>query len=262
MTDAVLVSIDDRGVAELRLNRAELHNAFDDSLIRELTHQLQTLQSNPVVRVLVLSAEGKSFSAGADLNWMKRMANYSEAQNLADAMDLAGLMHTLHCLRVPTIARVQGAAFGGGVGLVACCDMVVASDSASFCLSEVKLGLIPAVISPYVIGKLSASQARRYFLTAERFDAVTAQRLGLVHEVVAADQLDDQVNNWIKLLLANGPHAIAAAKSLIERVSHAPIDETLIHDTAQRIANIRASQEGKEGLSAFLEKRPPAWVKQ
>ncbi|MBB5018555.1 methylglutaconyl-CoA hydratase [Chitinivorax tropicus] len=261
MTDSVLLSIDDRGVARLHLNRAELHNAFDDSLIRDLTHHLQQLQSNPAVRVLVLSAEGKSFSAGADLNWMKRMAGYSEAQNLADAMDLAGLMHILHTLRIPTIARVQGAAFGGGVGLLACCDLVVASEAASFCLSEVKLGLIPAVISPYVVGKLGASQARRYFLTAERFDAATAHRLGLVHEVTTADHLDEQVNSWIKLLLANGPHAMAAAKQLIDRVSHSAIDDALIHDTAQRIAHIRASQEGKEGLNAFLEKRPPAWIR-
>jgi len=201
----------------------------------------------------------KSFSAGADLNWMRRMADYDLAQNQDDAMQLAELMRRLNCFPKPTIALVQGAAYGGGVGLVACCDIAIASSSASFCLSEVKLGLIPAVISPYVIEAIGARAARRFMLTAERFDAEEACRLGLVHEVVEAQELDAKLDSIVGFLLAAGPAAQAAAKDLIRAVSNKPIDSELIQDSAQRIARIRASGEAREGLSAFLEKRKPNW---
>jgi len=257
----LLVTIDHRGVAELRLNRPELHNAFDDALIAELTTTLQQLNDNPAVRVVVLAANGKSFSAGADLNWMQRMAHYNEAENFADSRALAALMHTLNSMLVPTVARVQGAAYGGGVGLVACCDIAIASDNATFALTEVKLGLIPAVISPYVLGKIGVSAARRYFVSGERFDADTAKQLGLVHEVLDRDELDSYIGKLLDQLLANGPHAMAAAKMLIGRVAHQTIDAGLIDETAQRIARIRSSDEGREGVSAFLQKRQPGWVK-
>ena len=259
---ALLVTIDNRGVAEVRLNRPELHNAFDDALIAELTESLQRLNDNPRVRALVLASNGKSFSAGADLNWMARMADYDQTQNLEDSRALAALMATLNQMLVPTIARVQGAAYGGGVGLAACCDIVVASDNASFALTEVKLGLMPAVISPYVIAKIGVSAARRYFLTAERFDAATAKQLGLVHEVVDRDELDSTIETLLTTLLTNGPHAMAAAKMLIQHVGNQRIEPGLIDETAQRIARIRASDEGKDGLRAFLDKRQPGWVQE
>lgn len=259
---ALLVTIDNRGVAEVRLNRPELHNAFDDALIAELTESLQRLNDNPRVRALVLASNGKSFSAGADLNWMARMADYDQTQNLEDSRALAALMATLNQMLVPTIARVQGAAYGGGVGLAACCDIVVASDNASFALTEVKLGLMPAVISPYVIAKIGISAARRYFLTTERFDAATAKQLGLVHEVVDRDELDSTIETLLTTLLANGPHAMAAAKMLIQHVGNQRIEPGLIDETAQRIARIRASDEGKDGLRAFLDKRQPGWVQE
>lgn len=248
------------GVARLTMNRPDVHNAFDDVLIAELTERLRHLDNDARVRVVVLAANGKSFSAGADLNWMKRMARYSEAENLRDAMHLAGLMHTLDRMRKPTIARVQGAAFGGGVGLVACCDMAVAAREAQFCLSEVRLGLIPAVISPYVVQAIGARAARRYFLTAERFDAAEAHHLGLVSQVVDADDLDETVATLTGHLLKGGPHAIAAAKDLITAVNDRPIEMPVVEDTARRIAQQRASAEGREGVAAFLEKRAAAWV--
>lgn len=248
------------GVARLTMNRPEVHNAFDDVLIAELTERLRQLDHDARVRVVVLAANGKSFSAGADLNWMKRMARFSEAENLRDALHLAGLMHTLARMRKPTVARVQGAAFGGGVGLVACCDMAVAAHEAQFCLSEVRLGLIPAVISPYVVQAIGARAARRYFLTAERFDAAEAHRLGLVNQVADADRLDEAVTGLTGQLLKGGPHALATAKELIAAVNDRPIEMPVVEDTARRIAQQRASAEGREGVAAFLEKRPAAWV--
>ncbi|PWV60172.1 enoyl-CoA hydratase/isomerase family protein [Plasticicumulans acidivorans] len=248
------------GVATVTLNRPQLHNAFDDALIESLTATLRALEADAAVRVVVLAANGKSFSAGADLNWMRRMADYSEAQNLDDARGLGELMRTLNGLAKPTLARVQGAAYGGGVGLVACCDIVIAATSASFCLSEVKLGLIPAVISPYVVNAIGERQARRYFVSAERFDAATAQRLGLVHEVVEPQALDARVEELLATLAQNGPAAMVAAKRLAQDVARGPLDAALIEDTAQRIAAIRASAEGREGLSAFLGKRQPDWI--
>lgn len=248
------------GVATLTLNRPELHNAFDDALIAELTAALRRLEADPAVRVVVLAANGKSFSAGADLNWMRRMADYTVAQNLDDARGLAELMHTLNALAKPTVARVQGAAYGGGVGLVACCDIAIAADGASFCLSEVRLGLIPAVISPYVVNAIGERQARRYFVSAERFDAAEARRIGLVHEVVPAAGLDAKVDELLATLAGNGPAAMVAAKDLARAVARGPLDAAMIEDTARRIADIRASAEGCEGLSAFLGKRRPAWT--
>ncbi|MBI1920023.1 MAG: enoyl-CoA hydratase/isomerase family protein [Geobacter sp.] len=252
--------IDDRGVATLTMNRPEVHNAFDDALIAALTGELRRLEADDRVRVVVLAAAGRSFSAGADLSWMRRMADYTREENLADALGLAELMRTLNDLKKPTIASIQGAAFGGGVGLVACCDVAVASRRVTFCLSEVKLGLIPAVISPYVVEAIGPRAARRYFQSAEPFDAAEAHRLGLVHEVVAEEELATAVDKLSGAFLANGPRAMTAAKKLVARVASGPIDEAMVRDTAERIAAARASDEGKEGLCAFLEKRKPAWV--
>lgn len=260
-TETILTNIDERGIATITMNRPELHNAFDDAFIAALTGELRRLEADDSVRVVILAASGKSFSAGADLSWMRRMADYTREENLADALGLAELMRTLAGLGKPTISSVQGAAYGGGVGLVACCDMAIASRRASFCLSEVKLGLIPAVISPYVVEAMGPRAARRYFQSAEVFDAAEAHRLGLVHEVTAEEELPAAVERLAAALLTNGPRAMAAAKELVARVASGPIDDAMIRDTAERIADTRASAEGKEGLSAFLEKRKPAWVK-
>jgi methylglutaconyl-CoA hydratase len=250
------------GVAILTLNRPDIHNAFDDALIADMTAALQEIDADGAVRVLVLSANGKSFSAGADLNWMRRMAAYTEEQNLHDAMGLAELMAALNKLRKPTVARVQGPAYGGGVGLVACCDIAVASHDAVFALSEARLGLIPAVISPYVIAAIGERMARRYFLTAERFDAAEAYRIGLVHDIVLGeDALDGRIEQFIGALLAGGPVAQRECKDLIRAVSGRPANGSLILDTAERITRIRVSPEGREGIEAFLDKRNPAWVK-
>ncbi len=251
---------DARGIATLWLDRAELHNAFDDVLIAGLTAELGRLAADDGVRVLVLAARGKSFSAGADLNWMKRMAGYSEAENRRDADSLAGLMRALDRFPKPTLARVHGAAYGGGVGLVACCDIAVAAEGAVFCLSEAKLGLIPAVISPYVVAATGARAARRYFLTAEIFDAGTAHRLGLVHEIAMPDALDAAVEAILARLLAAGPAAQRECKTLIARVASGPVDDAMVDDTAARIARIRVSPEGREGIAAFLDKRRPGWT--
>lgn len=252
-------NLDPRGVATLTLARPELHNAFDDALIAALTAEIGRLGSMENVRALVLAAEGKSFSAGADLNWMKRMAAFSEAENRRDADALAELMRALNECPKPTIARVQGAAFGGGVGLVACCDMAVAAEIATFCLSETKLGLVPAVISPYVLRAMGARAARRYFLTAEIFDAAEAQRLDLVNVVAAPEALDDALETLLAKLLAAGPAALTECKSLIARVAEGAVDAAMIADTAARIARVRVSPEGREGIAAFLAKRKPAW---
>ena len=251
----------DGPVGIVTLNNPDKHNAFDDVLIAELTSAFQSLDTHPDVRVVVLSAVGKSFSAGADLNWMKRMAGYSQEENLRDAAALGELMRTLHSMSKPTIARVQGAAYGGGVGLVACCDMAVGTLGATFSLSEAKLGLIPAVISPYVIAAIGERAARRYFLTAERFDAGEAFRLGLLHELTQNDdEMDDRINDLTDSLMACSPNAIAEGKQLIAAVANRPIDKEVIAGTAQRIARIRSSEEGKEGVLAFLEKRKARWI--
>lgn len=262
MSEATIITnIYEPGIATLTMNRPELHNAFDDLLIADLTAELKRLEADEAVRVVLLAGSGRSFSAGADLSWMRRMADYSREQNLADALGLAELMQTLNSLSKPTIALVQGAAYGGGVGLVACCDLAIATRRASFCLSEVKLGLMPAVISPYVMAAIGPRACRRYFLTAEPFNADQAQRIGLLHEVVEDEEaLLSRGMELAALLLKNGPQAMAAAKELIAMVSGRPLDDALIGDTAGRIADRRASAEGREGLTAFLEKRTPGWV--
>jgi methylglutaconyl-CoA hydratase len=259
-TDSVLVEIFDEGIATVTLNRPRVHNALDEDLISGLTGALRTLEGNPEVRVVVLAAEGKNFSAGADLNWMKGMANAPGKKNLEDALGLAGLMRTLAGLSKPTIARVQGAAYGGGVGLLAACDIAIASREATFALSEVRLGLIPAVIGPYVIQAMGARQARRYFLTGERFDVAEAYRIGLVHDICETQDLDSRVELAATQLLMGGPKALAAAKKLIADAAGRSVDEELSRDTAARIAELRAGDEGREGVAAFLERRNPAWV--
>lgn len=247
------------GVATVTLNRPERHNAFDDALIRELTGILQRLGEDPEVRVVVLAGEGPSFSAGADLAWMQRVAGYSEQENYDDALALAGLMETLDALPHPTVARVHGAAIGGGVGLVSACDIALAADAARFALSEVRLGLIPAAISPYVVKAMGERQARRYFVTAERFDAREAARIGLVHEVVPAADLDARLAELLERLAGNGPRAMGAAKALVRRVGRGPVDDAMIADTARRIAEVRVGAEAQEGIAAFLSKRRPDW---
>lgn len=255
----ILLESDQAGTARVTLNRPEVHNAFGDDLIAELIDILTQLDGDESVRTVVLGATGKSFSAGADLNWMKRMAGYTDAENFADAMQLGELMHLLNTLSKPTVIVVQGAAFGGGVGLIACGDIVIAADSAVFSLSEVRLGLIPSVISPYVIDAIGARAARRYFLTGERFDAREALRLGLAHEVVPQNALDSALQKILQALHQCAPRAKAAAKETIAMVHRAPRDEALRRETARRIADIRGSAEAREGVSAFLEKRKPVW---
>ena len=247
-------------VALVTLSRPKMHNAFDATMIRELTQALSTLDGDASVRAVVLLGEGKSFCAGADLNWMKEMAGYDDARNLADAKAMAWMLRTLYMLGKPTIARVHGSAFGGGVGLVACCDIAFAAQDATFSLSEAKLGLIPAAISPYVVEAIGARQARRYFLSAERFTAAEAFRIGLVHEIYPFAELDGRINEVLGALLLAGPRAQAECKALIRAVASRPIDESVIADTATRIARVRGSAEGKEGVAAFLDKRAPAWV--
>jgi methylglutaconyl-CoA hydratase len=247
-------------VGLVALNRPDLHNAFNETLIAELTAVLQALDTDATVRAVVLTGHGKSFCAGADLNWMKKMAGYGAAENLADAQALALMLRTLNGLSKPTVACVRGAAFGGGVGLVACCDIAVAAHDAIFSLSEAKLGLIPATISPYVIEAIGARQARRYFLTAERFTAAEALRIGLLHDIVPGPELDARINELLGDLLVAGPAAQLECKALIRGVAHRPIDADVIAGTAEHIAAVRASPEGKEGVAAFLGKRPPKWV--
>jgi methylglutaconyl-CoA hydratase len=248
-------------VGLITMNRPERHNAFDDELVRSLTDALRSMEAEEGVRLVVLSGAGKSFSAGADLNWMKRMAGYSKDENLRDAMALGALMRTLAHLRKPTIARVHGAAYGGGVGLVACCDVAVAAQEATFALSEAKLGLIPAVISPYVVAAIGERAARRYFITAERMDAAEAWRLGLVHELASSPaDLDEKIGYIADAMLECGPVAQREAKDLIRAVAGRPVHSELIQDTAERIARLRSSPEGREGVAAFLEKRRASWL--
>ncbi|NNG04013.1 MAG: enoyl-CoA hydratase/isomerase family protein [Inquilinus sp.] len=253
----VLVDLDG-AVATVTLNRPAVHNAFDEGMIAELIAVLGRLAADPAARCVVLRGAGKSFCAGADLGWMKRMAGFGEAENLADARGLAELMHLLDTLPKPTVALVHGAAYGGGVGLVACCDIAIADEGARFCLSEVRLGLIPAVIGPYVGGATGARAARRYFQTAEVFDAERARRLGLVHETAPAATLDAAADAVATALLKGAPGAQAAAKALVADVTDRP-PAGLRDEMARRIAALRAGAEGREGVAAFLEKRKPGW---
>ena len=248
------------GVATLWMNRPDVHNAFNEQLIAELTVACRALDADDGVRVMVLAGRGKSFSAGADLNWMRRAADASVEENLHDARKLAGMLRTLAEMQKPTIARVHGAALGGGMGLASACDICIAGEGAVFATSEVKFGIIPSAISPYVIRAIGSRQAHRYFQTAERISASRAADLGLAHEAVPADQLDATVQGVVTALLQGGPLSQAAAKDLIRAVADRPVSDEIVEDTARRIATLRATPEAKEGLAAFLDKRPAAWV--
>ena len=247
-------------VGLIKLSRPDVRNAFNDEVIAELTQAFTELGARDDVRCIVLAAEGTAFCAGADLNWMRAMADYSRSENLADAAKLAEMLRVIYECPKPTVARVQGDVYAGGMGLVACCDVTVSVDSAGYCLSEVKLGLIPATISPYVIRAMGARAAHRYFLTAERFSAQEALRVGFVHEVVSADQLDAKVDEITQALVKNSPNAVKVCKKLLQDVAHAEIGQPLIAKTVEGIADIRSSAEGREGVSAFLGKRKPSWL--
>jgi len=247
------------GVAHITLCRPAVRNAFNDAAIADLTRAFTQAGAEPHIRAIVLSAEGPAFCAGADLHWMRRMADYTREQNLADAGQLAEMLHTLYTCPKPTIARVQGDVYAGGMGLVAACDMAVAADTAHFCLSEVKIGLIPATIAPYVIRAMGTRAAQRWFLTGEVFDAHEALRTGFIHEAVPAEQLDAAVNTLVTALTQASPHAVCAAKQLVRDVAGRTITSELIANTVEKIADIRASDQGKEGVQAFLHKRRPVW---
>ncbi len=246
-------------VAEVWLNRPEVRNAFNDGVVAELTAAFTELGAQPGLRAIVLAGHGKAFCAGADLSWMRSMADYTWAQNHADASALAQMLWTIWSSPLPVVARIQGDCYAGGVGLAAVCDVVVAAEGAHFCLSEARLGLLPATIGPYVLRAIGEQAARRYFVTAERFSAARAAALGLAHEVVPADQLDAQVGQIVAALVANGPAAVRACKQLVKDAAGREIDAALRDDTARRIADIRASAEGREGVQAFLNKREPDW---
>lgn len=247
-------------VATVTLNRPEVRNAFNDEVIAELTHIFVNLGARDDVRCIVLAANGTAFCAGADLNWMKRMADYTHAENLADAGALAEMLRVIYTCPKPTLAKVQGDVYAGGTGLVAACDIAVSVDTAGYCLSEVKLGLVPATISPYVIRAMGARAAHRYFLTAERFSAAEALRIGFVHEVVAAAELDAKVAELAKTLVNAGPQAVRLCKKLVQDVAEQAITTELVQMTVAGIADIRVSDEGREGVQSFLQKRKPNWL--
>jgi len=247
-------------VATVTLNRPDVRNAFNETSIAEIKQAFSELSDDAGLRAVVLAANGPSFCAGADLNWMKKMAGYTHAENHADALQLAEMLRTIYLCPKPVVAKVQGDCYAGGMGLAAACDIIVAVEEANFCLSEVKLGLIPATISPYVIKTMGEQAARRYFLTAERFGAKEALRIGFAHEVVAADALDAKVAEIVKALVNNSPNAVQQAKVLVREVAGQEVSDALLADTAERIAQIRASDQGREGVASFLEKRKPAWL--
>jgi methylglutaconyl-CoA hydratase len=247
-------------IAHVTLNRPDVRNAFNAELISALTHAFEELSANTYLRAIVLGAHGKAFCAGADLNWMRAMADYNWDENFADAQKLAQMLWVLDQCPIPVLGHVQGDCYAGGMGLVAVCDVVLASDNVTFCLSEAKLGLLPATISPYVVRAMGQQAARRYMVTAERFTASQALAMGLVHEVCPASDLDAQVQQMVQALVANGPLAARACKQLVRDVSGQPINQALRDETARRIADIRGSAEGKEGLASFLQKRPPGWL--
>lgn len=262
MSYETLEIVREAGVATIWMNRPDVHNAFNAQLIADLTAACIELDAEDAVRAVVLAGRGKSFSAGADLNWMKAAGEASEAENFADAMKLAGMLRTLAEMKKPTIARVHGAALGGGMGLASACDICMAGDKAVFATSEVKFGIIPSAISPYVLRAIGERQAYRYFQTAERINAARAAELGLAHEAVATEELDAKVKEVVEALLQGGPKSQAAAKDLIRAVANRPVSDALVMDTARRIASLRATPEAKEGLAAFLDKRPAAWIAQ
>lgn len=260
MSEKVLLHIDGRGNATVTLNRPDVHNAFDPELVNLLTAAFERLDRQPDVRAVVLRGAGKSFCAGADIEEMRRSASYSPGQNFEIARQSAHMFHALYALGKPTIACVHGAARGGGCGLITACDIAVASRAATFRFSEVKIGVIPAMISPYVIAAIGERMAHRYMLTGEAFDAEEARRIGLVHEVTAPDALESKLDALLTELETSGPNAVCAIKKLIPVSAQAPIGTEIIEETARRIAAIRATPEAQEGLSAFLEKRKPAWA--
>ncbi|WP_345794092.1 enoyl-CoA hydratase/isomerase family protein [Thauera sp. JM12B12] len=262
MSYETLEIVREAGVATIWMNRPDVHNAFNAQLIADLTTACIALDADDSVRAVVLAGRGKSFSAGADLNWMKAAGEASEAENFADAMKLAGMLRTLAEMKKPTIARVHGAALGGGMGLASACDICIAGDKAVFATSEVKFGIIPSAISPYVIRAIGERQATRYFQTAERINATRAAALGLAHEAVAGEELDAKVAEVVEALLQGGPKSQAAAKDLIRAVANRPVSDAVVEDTARRIASLRATPEAKEGLAAFLDKRPAGWIAQ
>jgi methylglutaconyl-CoA hydratase len=242
------------------MNRPEVRNAFNEQMIAEMTQALKEMEADTAIRAVVLAGRGPAFCAGADLNWMQKMAGYSFEENYEDALGLARMLQTLHTLSKPTVARVNGHAFAGGMGLVAACDIAVAAFGAEFCLSEVKLGLIPATIGPYVVAAIGSRMAHRYMLTAERFGEAEAYRIGLVHEICPEERMDEIINALLGHVVAGGPAAHAATKDLIRVIADQPFTQELIAETATRIAQVRASDEGQEGIRSFLEKRKPAWV--
>lgn len=246
-------------VATVTLNRPDVRNAFNEAMIADLTSAFTALGTRDDVRAIVLAGNGKAFCAGADLNWMRKMAGYSDEENRADALRLAHMLSAIYRCPKPVIARVHGDAYAGGMGLICAADIVVAADTVHFCLSEARLGLMPATIAPYVIRALGEQASRRYFVTAEVFDCATALRLGLVSEAVSAGELDATVRRIADTLCANSPNAVRECKQLVQDVANVTIDDTLIDDTALRIARIRASEEGRDGVSSFLEKRMPRW---
>jgi len=250
----------DGAVARIFLNRPDVRNAFNDAVIAELTQAFGELSADTTLRAIVLGGHGKAFCAGADLSWMRAMADYDWEQNRADAQKLADMLWTIYSCPVPVVGRIHGDCYAGGVGLAAACDVLVAADGMNFCLSEAKLGLLPATIAPYVVKALGEQAARRYFVSAERFDAATAKALGFVHEVIEADALDAKVDEIVAAIVANGPAAVKACKQLVKDVAARPITAELRADTARRIADIRASDEGKEGVQSFLAKRKPTWL--
>lgn len=247
-------------LATVTLNRPDVRNAFNETTIAELTQVFQSLDSDPSVRVVVLAANGPAFCAGADLNWMKKMADYTYEENLADAGQLAAMLSAIYHCSKPVIARVQGDCYAGGMGLLAACDIAVSVDTANFCLSEVKLGLIPATISPYVIRAMGEQAARRYFVTAERFSAQQAKACGLIHELVTPELLDEKITELVRQISANSPNAVMQAKRLVQTVAGQTLTPELVAATVKGIAEIRASDEGREGVRSFLEKRKPGWL--
>ena len=259
MTQALTLQVDG-AVATITLTQPDIRNAFSDEVIAEITAAFRTAGERPDVRAIVLAAQGPAFCAGANLNWMRRMADYTREENIQDAGLLAEMLRVIYECPKPTIARVQGDVYAGGVGLVACCDIAISADTVHYCLSETKIGLIPATISPYVIRAMGARAAHRYFLTAERFNAAEALRIGFVHEVVAHDQLDAKVGEVLKALLGASPNAVQAAKKLVQDVAEREINAELIAKTVEGIADIRSSEEGREGVQAFLAKRKPVWT--
>jgi methylglutaconyl-CoA hydratase len=250
----------DGAVARVWLNRPDVRNAFNDAMVGELTATFRALGADATLRVVVLGGRGKAFCAGADLGWMRAMADYTWEQNRADAQALADMLWAIYRCPLPVIGRIQGDCYAGGVGLAAVCDILVAADAASFCLSEARLGLLPAAIGPYVVRALGEQASRRYFVTAERFSAVQAQALGFVHAVCTRDEIDAKIDELAAAIAANGPTAVRACKALVQHVAQRPIDEALRDDSAHRIADARAGAEGKEGVQSFLDKRRPAWL--